>query len=187
MKSNPEAFESDAGSAPDGKESDLLGHELTVVFREEVRPEDCENVRRMVVSSGFFSPEEVRVAVELVEDRLARGLASGYHFLFAEHDGAPVGYTCFGPVACTKGSFDLYWIAVHNDLRGLGIGRKLIAESLRIIGHLGGNRVYIETSSRRQYEATRSFYGNNGFEEEAVLKDFYDRGEAKFIYVKALK
>ena len=187
MMSNREAHEGRKAFSHGGSKSGLLRLERPIVFREEVKPEDCDNVRRIVVSSGFFSSEEVRVAVELVEDRLARGVASGYHFLFAEYDGAPVGYTCFGPIACTRGSYDLYWIAVHNDLRGLGIGRELLSESLRIIVRLGGARVYIETSSRPQYGPTRSFYERNGFKEEAVLKDFYDRGDDKVIYTKAVK
>jgi GNAT superfamily N-acetyltransferase len=170
-----------------GKELGLRGLEFPFIFREEVKPEDCEDVRRIVRSSGFFSLEEVRVAVELVAECLEKGDASGYRFLFAERNGTPVGYTCFGPIACTKASYDLYWIAVQDDLRGLGIGRKLIAESLRIIGRLGGTRVYIETSSRPQYGPTRAFYRVSGFEEAAVLKDFYDRGDDQVIYVKAMK
>lgn len=160
--------------------------ELPVVFREEVHAGDIQNVRHIVESSGFFSAEELDVAMELVEERLDRGQASGYHFLFADLDGTPVGYTCFGPVPCTRASFDLYWIAVRNDLRGMGIGRKLLSESLRLIAQLGGVRVYVETSSRAQYEPTRSFYTRSGFMEEAVLREFYDLGDHKITYSKTI-
>jgi ribosomal protein S18 acetylase RimI-like enzyme len=155
-------------------------------FREEVKPEDCENVRQILVSSGFFSADEIRVAVELVEERLSKGLRSGYYFLFAEQHGRRVGYTCFGPIACTKASFDLYWIAVHNEFRGLAIGQELLAKTLQGIVNLGGTRVYIETSSRPQYSPTRSFYSKQGFEPEAVLKNFYDDGDDKVVYSKTI-
>ena len=46
-------------------------------------------------ATGFFSDEEVAVAVELVEARLAQGLASGYRFLFADGDDGLDGYVCF--------------------------------------------------------------------------------------------
>ena len=36
-------------------------------FRYEVRPEDREAVRRLVASTGVFSPVELDVAVELVD------------------------------------------------------------------------------------------------------------------------
>lgn len=157
-----------------------------LTFRGAIKPEDPAQVRRIVASSGFFSPEEILVAVELVDERLAKGPGSGYHFLFAENEGILVGYTCFGPVACTRASYDLYWIAVADLCRGLGIGGELLSRSLRIMAGLGGRRVYAETSSRRLYEPTRSFYRKYGFEEEAMLRDFYDTGDHKVIFVRGI-
>ena len=59
-------------------------------FRTEPKPDDIAAIRRIVASTGFFRPDEIAVAVELVEERLARGLeASGYHFVFAEDATAP--------------------------------------------------------------------------------------------------
>lgn len=185
--SNHEQHEGHEVVWPGNSASGLPGLKLPIVFREEVKLEDCENVRSIIESSGFFSPAEVRVAVELVEDRLGKGLTSGYHFLFAEHEGASIGYTCFGPIACTKASYDLYWIAVHNQFRGLGIGRELLSESLRVMERLGGVGIYIETSSRAQYEPTRSFYRSHGFEEAAVVNDFYDNGDHKIIFARMIK
>ncbi len=161
--------------------------ELPIRFREAVTFEDSENVRRIVVSSGFFSSDEIQVAVELVEERLSRGLESGYRFLFAEHEGVCIGYTCFGPIALTKAGYDLYWIAVDNPFRGCAVGRRLLAETLRIVECLGGVRVYAETSSRAQYAPTRSFYRTHGFVEEAVFKDFYDYGDDKIVYSTTTK
>jgi ribosomal protein S18 acetylase RimI-like enzyme len=155
-------------------------------FRDEVLAADTENVRRIVESTGFFSAAEVEVAVELVENRLAQGLRSGYHFVFADFGGDTIGYSCFGPIACTVGSFDLYWIAVEATHRSQGIGRRLLAEGERLIRALGGRRVYIETSNRAQYAPTREFYLANGYREEAVLKDFYASGDDKVIYARAL-
>jgi ribosomal protein S18 acetylase RimI-like enzyme len=172
---------------PGRHDSGLPRPKLSVLFRRDVKPEDCENVRRIASSSGFFSPEEILVAVELVQECLEKGYGSGYHFVFAEQEDSPVGYACFGPIACTKASYDLYWIAVANDFRGLGIGGELLLKSLSIMKSLGGLRVYVETSSRPQYDVTRSFYRKRGFAEEAVLKDFYDLGDHKVIYVRTIK
>ncbi len=44
----------------------------SIEFRYEVRPDDRETVRRLVQSTGVFSPVETNVAVELVDDRLER-------------------------------------------------------------------------------------------------------------------
>src|SRR3977135_447998 len=80
------------------------------VLRFDVRPSDSNAVRSIVDRTGFFRPDEVDVAVELVDEHLKRGTASGYHFVFAESEGVVVGYACYGPIVCTVSSFDLYWI-----------------------------------------------------------------------------
>jgi ribosomal protein S18 acetylase RimI-like enzyme len=140
----------------------------------------------MVESTEFFSPEEADVAVELVDERLAKGPASGYHFVFAEQQGRTVGYSSYGPIAGTLASFDLYWIVVSQSDRGCGLGRLLLEETERKIRAAGGQRVYIETSNRPQYAPTRHFYDRNGYVREALIKDFYAPGDDKAIYVKVV-
>ena len=100
--------------------------------------------------------------------------------------GRTVGYTCYGLIACTLASYDLYWIAVEESHRGGGLGRVLLEESERRIKAVGGQRVYIETSNRAQYLPTRGFYLRCGYSEEAVLKDFYAPGDDKVIYSRAV-
>jgi len=156
-------------------------------FREEVFPSDLETVRDLTASTGFFSKEEIAVATELVEERLAKGLRSGYHFLFAEYRGQVAGYTCFGPVACTLASYDVFWIAVSNDLRGRGIGKSLLEKTEQKIAALGGERIYVETSARDLYRATHAFYQRSGYDREAVLRDFYAPGDDKIVYLKILR
>jgi ribosomal protein S18 acetylase RimI-like enzyme len=160
--------------------------EIAWRFREEVQPRDREVVRDIIMASGFFSLAEVAIAVELVDERLAQGLQSGYYFLFAEHDNEVVGYTCFGPVPGTLVSYDLYWIAVRNQYRGQGVGSLLIRRSEEMIRALGGRRIYVETSSRALYIPTHAFYDAQGYRQEAFLEDYYAPGDSKLIYVKVV-
>ena len=125
------------------------------------------------------------VAVELVETRLAKGPGSGYEFVFAEQKGQVVGYACYGPNTLTVASWDLFWIAVEQTLHGQGIGRLLLDEAQRRISAAGGKRIYIETSHRADYAATRGFYERCGYRLEAVLEGFYAPGDSKAIYVRA--
>ena len=156
-------------------------------FRPAVRREDAGAVRRILVSTGFFHPDEIEVAVELVEERLARGEASGYFFLFADGpDGVPYAYTCYGHIPGTASSYDLYWIAVAAEKRGEGTGRLLLKATERQIASRGGRRVYVETSSQDLYIPTRAFYVRCGYAQEARLADFYRPGDSKVIFVKEL-
>jgi len=162
------------------------------VMRDQLRATDEQAVREILSSSGFFYEEEVAVAQELVRERLARGAESGYHFLFAEPPpqggGAPqpLGFACFGPIALTAGSYDLFWIAVHGKTRHGGLGSRLLAQCEQRAAAMGACRLYIETSSRPLYEPTRAFYLKRGYRLEATLADFYGPGDGKVIFVKAL-
>lgn len=158
--------------------SDLL------TFRRDVRPGDDESVRKLILSSGFFYDIEVPVAVELVEEKLKYGADCDYEFLFAEIDGKTIAYSCFGPIAGAEGAFDLYWIATLNNLRGTGIGRKLIEATHEIIVQMGGRFVIAETSTLEKYAPTRQFYEKTGYVNEATIRDFYKVGDGKVFFVK---
>lgn len=157
-----------------------------LIYREQPRNSDVAAVATILRDSGFFNPEEQEVGVSLVTERLEKGIPCGYFFQFAEIAGEVLGYTCFGPIPGTQSSYDLYWIAVSDRLRGKGIGTRLLKETEQEIAHRGGTRVYIETSSTPLYVPTRGFYENNGYLLEAQQKDYYAPGDSKLLYVKAL-
>lgn len=179
---------------------------MSETYREALLPADRDAVAAIVGGSGFFNEAECQVAVELVDEALERGpAASGYHFVFAEipspraarrsppakgtsgdRTSETVGYACYGPIAGTQASFDLYWIAVENTVRGTGLGGRLIERVAASVGAMGGRRIYAETSSRPQYEPTRRFYEAVGFRREALLPDFYAPGDGKIIYLRAI-
>jgi ribosomal protein S18 acetylase RimI-like enzyme len=98
-----------------------------------------------------------------------------------------VTYTCFGPIAATEGSFDLYWIATHNNHRGKGYGNLILEETHRIIRGMGGRIVIAETSLLDKYAPTRHFYHRTGYNNEAQIADFYKEGDGKVFFVKRLR
>ncbi|OFX22793.1 MAG: hypothetical protein A2041_01930 [Bacteroidetes bacterium GWA2_31_9b] len=153
-------------------------------FRTDVKAFDIKAVGDIVKSTKFFNEEEIQVAMELVEERVEKGEESGYEFIFAEINNNVVGYTCYGRIPCTKHSFDMYWIATHQDFQGLGIGKKLIDETEKAIKNLGGHGIYVETSTKDQYHPTRSFYLKMNYLQKAVFEDFYDKNDGKVVYIK---
>jgi len=160
-----------------------------LALREMSLTSDPGEVRRVVESSRLFRTEEVEVAVELVLDHFQFGSTSDYRFLYAHPKGEPervAGYTCFGEIACTVGSYDLYWIAVDDTHSGRGVGSWLLEQTETRIRGAGGRRVYIETSGCADYRSTQRFYLNRGYGLEAKLADFYRPGDPKLIYGKAL-
>ena len=157
-----------------------------VRFRETLFPSDLESVRSLVAATGFFSEEEVAIAVELVDERLRRGPVSGYEFVLAEDSGELVGYSCYGRVSGTAASWDLYWIAVAPGRQGHGLGALLLSRTEALVGSAGGGTLYAETSSRGQYRPTRGFYESMGFVQAAYLPGFYGPGDGKVVYSKVV-
>ncbi len=158
-----------------------------VSVRRELRATDRSSIERLLTATGFFNPEELAVAMELVDDRLIEGQESHYRFLVAEHRSRVAGYACWGPILGTAESADLYWIAVDPACQGLGVGRALLAEAERWLAESGRLRVWVETAGRPQYQPTRAFYLGCGYRIAAELESFYGPGDDKVVFLKVLE
>jgi GNAT superfamily N-acetyltransferase len=158
-----------------------------IVLRHGLVPGDSAAIERLVAATGFFSTEELAIARELADAATDHGHASGYEFLLADGPAGLAGYACFGRIPGTETSFDLYWIVVSPHLQGQGVGRWLLAQTEAAISALGGNRLYVDTSSRAQYAPTRRYYAACGYVIAAELPDFYRAGDGKVIFLKVLE
>jgi ribosomal protein S18 acetylase RimI-like enzyme len=133
-----------------------------------------------------FKPDEVAVALELIDASIADAKGSGYECLVAVLDGALVGYTCVGPTPMTESTWDLYWIAVDPALQGRGVGRALYAAFVERMRTRAGRNVRIETSSKEDYAATGGFYERLGFRIDGRLRDFYAEGDDLLTFYKSI-
>lgn len=160
---------------------------MEIILRAEPMDSDPAAAARLCRLAGNFSEEEIRLAEELVRERLTRGLDSGYFFRFAQERGQVRGYVCFGPIPGTESSWDLYWLVVDPGLQRRGLGALLLREAEREASGNGALRIYVDTSSRPDYKAARSHYFGLGYKPAAVLKDFYRLGDDKIIFEKILQ
>jgi ribosomal protein S18 acetylase RimI-like enzyme len=162
-------------------------------------------LEEIVRASGVFGEEEVAVALELFDETFEeravsadRGAPaesssllpppsslSSYHFLGAfDSDDTLVGYACYGATPGTEGTWDLYWIAVHPEAQGSGVGTILMSEVERRLEGLSARMLVVETSSRSDYAPTRGFYGRRGYGEAARVREFYAPGDDRIILTK---
>src|SRR5262245_58191243 len=155
-------------------------------LRRQLAAGDRAPIETLIRATAFFNPEEIAVALELVDDRLANGEASHYRFVVAESDGRVAGFACWGPIPGTVAAADLYWIVVHPELQGKRIGAVLLQAAEEWMASAGRTRVYVETSTRAQYLPTRAFYAACGYQQIAELTDFYGPGDGKAVLVKVL-
>lgn len=147
-------------------------------------------IAEILKSSRLFRDDEVDIALELFDQSAEdeSGLMDqDYTFLGAfEADGELTGFACYGPTPDTDRTYDLYWIAVDQAAQGTGGGTTLLAEVERRLQQRDARLVVVETSSRPDYEGTRSFYLRRGYEEAARVRDFYGPSDGRVIFTKRL-
>ncbi len=153
-------------------------------LREDVSISDRGEIRKILESTNCFHNYEVDTAIELIDERLTKGISSGYNFIIAGKNNIIDGYCCFGPIPCTQSSYDIYWIAVNKIAHGQGLGTYLLTETEKRIRDLGGTRIYIETSSREEYNAARTLYNKCGYKQEAIFTNFYAPNDDKLVFIK---
>jgi len=148
---------------------------------------DRDVIGDLIVSVENFNQAEVDCALELVDIYLNDPDQNDYHVAVAEDAAAVVhAYACWGPVPLTKGTYDLYWIATHPNARGCGYGQALMNFVERSVSEQKGRLLVVETSAKASYEGTVSFYRRLSYEEASLIKDFYDVGDDRLIFVKRL-
>ena len=87
-------------------------------------------------------------------------------------EGGIAGYLCPSLVLDEGEILD---VAVRGDCRGLGVGRLLVTEALRVFQEKGALRVYLEVRTSNQ--AAISLYLALGFRETGRRKRYYENGE----------
>lgn len=142
---------------------------------EMAKPEDRQGILAVTANIDIFTDEEKDTVRELWDD-------GDYDFLVAHHNGRVIGYTCFGERALTEDSYDLYWIAVDPSARRLGAGKALMRATESEVKKRGGRLIIVETSGMDKYESTRAFYLGVGYQQEALIRDFYKAGDDLVIY-----
>jgi ribosomal protein S18 acetylase RimI-like enzyme len=148
---------------------------------------DRSAVAEIVQAVGNFNPSEISCALELVDIYLTNPLQTDYCMVVAEDEGIGVcGYVCWGPTPMTRGAYDLYWIATAPGAQGRGIGRELMHYVETKIAQEQGRLIIVETSSKESYRKTIQFYRDMNYEEISRLRDFYDVGDDKLIFIKRL-
>jgi ribosomal protein S18 acetylase RimI-like enzyme len=141
----------------------------------------------LIRETGFFRPDEVQVAEELIDIYLGHPSQKDYDNVVVEDEtGGVAGYMTWGPTPLTIGTYDLYWMAVSPKAQGRGHGKALVRWLEEKVASLGGRLIVIETSSMPHYDPTRKFYLGLGYRETARIPDFYQPGDDRVIYTKRL-
>jgi ribosomal protein S18 acetylase RimI-like enzyme len=158
-----------------------------VTLSNNISASDRTAFSSILESSGYFYDFEVDVALSLLDESIAKGQKeSGYYWIKIIDNDKIAGFAVFGPNPCTTHSWDLYWIAIHEQMRNKHLGAFLLKAVEESIEDKMGRIIWIETSGRPLYEPTQHFYIKNGYELHASLKNYYGVDDDKLVFRKEI-
>ena len=160
----------------------------------KIRPaerKDRDRIHEILVATARFTADEVRCAMDLVDQGLDHPDRGEYViYVLEDPDSGPrkitQGYVCFGATPLADGVYDLYWIAVDPKQQGQGFGQVLLRFVENEVRRHRGRMLLIETSSKESYAPTIRFYRRSGYDEISRIKDFYRIEDDKVVFCKKL-
>jgi len=147
-----------------------------------INKNDLSEIKNIIDSNQLFPSEMLDdMVLDFFNDPGTRDIWLAYII-----DDKPVSVAYCAPERMTEGTYNLYLIAVHSELKGKGIGGKFMEHIEKLLQSQGVRVLLGETSGLPEFELTRRFYDKCRYNREAVIRDFYRDGEDKVVFRKKL-
>lgn len=148
----------------------------------KVKRDDLDALKQVLDSSELFPSDLLE---EMISDYFNNEATKDIWFTQVDN-GTPISIAYCAPERMTKGTYNLYAIAVHKTHQGKGIGGAMMHFIEDLLRQEGQRILLVETSGLPAYELTRKFYHKCNYSREAVIRDFYQEGEDKVVFWKKL-
>ena len=151
-----------------------------------VTPEDTEALMSLCNAIGLFQPNELEELSGMLSAYFEDSLNGQHKWLVDEEDGELIGVAYYAEETFAYGVSNLLLIGFHPDRQREGRGTELLLYVEQELREKGDRILIVETSGLESFEATRAFYKKNGYDEEARIREYYNPGEDKIVFRKAL-
>ncbi len=143
--------------------------------------DDVPSLKEVLDRTGLFPSD-------MLSDMLTPALAGETEafWLTYRHDGKAVGFCYTVAEELAEGTWNMLALAVHPEFQGKGFGTALVSAAEQHLRDKGERILLVVTSGSDDFALTRKFYAQNGYEEEARIRDFWAEGDDKVIFRKAL-
>ena len=112
-----------------------------------IKSEDRKSIEEILRSTGFFYEFEIKTALEIADETIEKGSdKSGYYWLKVTDEDGVIAFANYGKNAFSTHSWDLYWIAVHQNSRNKKLGTVMLKAIEDDVRDRGGRILWIETS-----------------------------------------
>lgn len=143
---------------------------------------DLDAIKSVIESTGLFPAELID---GMTSDYFSNPQTTDIWFT-AKIDNKPIAIAYCAPERMTEGTYNLYLIAIHTDYQGKGLGSQIMEDIEDLLRGIGTRILIVETSGLDKFEQTRQFYNKRGYRREAVIREFYDKGDDKVVFWKKL-
>lgn len=151
------------------------------------QPQDVPGVIALAEATGLFPPEGLASLRAMLDAHFASHAHGNGAFWVSACDGEEVvGVAYCEPERMTDRTWNIQFIAVHPSTQRTGRGSALLAHVLSLLRERAARVVLVDTSGQPSFEYVRSFYRKAGFVEEARIRDFYQAGDDKVTFWRAL-
>ena len=155
-----------------------------MIKNTEIRPvkaDDLADLKKVIDANDLFPSD---LLDEMLVDYLGSEKSSDLWFTYEK--GSPIAIAYCAPERMTEGTWNLYLIAVHPNYQSQGIGTSMMNYIEETLRERGERLILVETSSLSDFERTRTFYLQMGYQKEAQIREFYQAGEDKIVFRKLL-
>lgn len=148
--------------------------------KDTIRPlrrDDLSAARTLIAAVDLFPPQ-------MLAGMAAPFLEGADELWLVVEGGAGLAYAA--PERLTDGTWNLLLLAVDPARQGQGLGRRLVLAVEAALGEKGARLLLVETSGVPEFAGQRRFYRKLGFRREARIRDYYQAGDDKVVFVKPL-
>src|SRR3954470_16965310 len=149
-------------------------------------PEETPTLIEMARGTSAFKRIEIQALQEVLDDYHHHNAALGHRAVAFERDGKTVGFAYFAEAAMTDRTWSLWWIVVDRRSQAAGVGSKMLQYAEEAVRAAAGRQLLIETSSLLKYELTRRFYLKHGYQQVAMVPNYYAHGDDMLFFAKSL-
>lgn len=146
-----------------------------------VTPDDIPAIKATIDANDLFPSDMLD---DMISDYFNNENSKDLWFTY--EDDKPVAIAYCAPEKMTEGTWNLYLIAVHPHYQGEGRGTSMLHYLEETLATRGERILIVETSGLPDFERTRAFYRQRGYDREAQIREFYQAGEDKIIFRKSL-
>ncbi len=151
-----------------------------------IKSSDMHELLALLEATKLFESNDIEELAKMLDLHFNNATDSQDVWL-TDDDNGLVGVAYVAPERMAEGAWNLYLIAIHPDYQRQGRGASLLRYVEQMLIKRNQRLLLVETSGLDEFEYVRTFYRQNGYKEEARIREFYKAGEDKVIFRKMLR